>query len=295
VAAADGPAPGGEVDLADRPGTPLLVELLSSRPLELDRPALLRAFDRWTGKVGVPEGAPGFVVFHGDFVGDYADAQGVPAQTCLLTPEATGDDERLQRSLGHTYGWPAAREVVSRCRHALLLASVMGGTLPPARRLALLTGALRAVLDVLPVEALHWASTERVVEPRAFLEAAGNDVALFEGPMNVRLFRVDDGRVPGETLMDTLGLRTFGVPDLQLHYVASGPGVEGGLEPGRVAALLYDTARSLFERGDVQAGHTVQGLVGEERWACRHERALAAPGRLVLDIDPGRHGPPRGR
>jgi hypothetical protein len=289
---------GPEGDLADHPGTPLLVELLSSRPLELDRARLVAAFDRWTGKVAAPEDAPGFVVFHGDFVGDYADAKGVPAQTCLLVPDAKGlpaDDERVQRSLGHTYGWPEAREVVSRCRHTLLLASLMTGALPPARRLALITGALRAVIDVLPVEALHWAATERVVEPRAFLQAAKDEVALFEGPMNVRLFRID-GRAPGETLMDTLGLRTFGLPDLQLHYVASGPGVEGGLEPGRVAALLYDTARHLFERGDVlESGHTVPGLVGDERWPCQHERALAAPRRLVLDIDPGAHGPPRKR
>lgn len=283
---------------SDRPGTPLLVELLSSRPLELDRARLVDAFARWTGTIAAPEDAPGFVVFHRDFTGDYADAKGVPAQTCLLVPDTQGppaDDERVQRSLGHTYGWPGAREAVGRCRHSLLLASLMTGALPPARRLDLITGALRAVLDVLPVEALHWAATERVVEPRAFLQAANDEVALFEGPMNVRLFRVD-GRAPGETLMDTLGLRTFGLPDLQCHYVASGPGVEGGLEPGRVAALLYDTGRHLFERGDViESGHTVPGLVGEERWRCQHERALAAPERLVLDIDPGAHGPPRGR
>lgn len=295
----DAPTPGdAAADLADRAGAPLLVELLSSRPFVLDRAALLRAFDRWTGKIASPEDAPGFMVFHGDFVGDYADRQGVPAQTCLLAPDKAGlpaDDERVQRSLGHTYGWPEARAVVGRCRHTLLLASLMTGTLPPARRLELITGALRAVLDVLPVEALHWAATERVVEPRAFLQAAKDEVALFEGPMNVRLFRVD-GRAPGETLMDTLGLRTFGVPDLQLHFVASGDGVVGGLEPGRVAALLYDTGKYLFEHGDViESGHTVQGLVGDERWPCQHERALAAPSRLVLDIDPGAHGPPRGR
>lgn len=293
----DAPAPDAGA-LADLPGSPLLVELLSSRPLVIAREPLLAALGRWTGEVATAEGAPGLLVFHGDFVGEYEGGEQVPAQTCLLTPERPGlpsEDELVQRSLGHTYGWPEAHEVVARCRHSLLLASLMTGTLPPARRLELITGALRAVLDVLPVEALHWASSERVVEPRAFLQAAKDDVALFEGPMNVRLFRVD-GRARGETLMDTLGLRTFGVPDLQLHYVASGPGVEGGLEPGRVAALLYDTGKYLFERGDViESGHTVQGLVGEERWPCQHERSLARPERLVLDIDPGAHGPPRRR
>ncbi len=95
---------------------------------------------------------------------------------------------------------------------------------------------------------------------------------------NVRLFRVDDR--PGEIVMDTLGLAALGVPDLQCHFK--------GLEVSRLAGFLRGVGTYVFEKGDVIGdGNTVQGLEPSQRWACRHEMALIAPARVVIDIDPG--------
>jgi hypothetical protein len=99
-----------------------------------------------------------------------------------------------------------------------------------------------------------------------------------DAALNARLFRVDDR--PGEIVMDTLGLAALGVPDLQCHFK--------GLEAGRVAGFLRGVGTYVFENGDVIGdGNTVQGLEPSQRWACRHEMALIAPARVVIDIDPG--------
>jgi len=45
------------------------------------------------------------------------------------------------------------------------------------------------------------------------------------------------------------------------------------------------TAAYILEHGDViEDGHTIAGPGGEEHWHCRHETALVAPERTVLDI-----------
>jgi hypothetical protein len=161
-------------------------------------------------------------------------------------------------------------------------------------RLDLISGAVLAVLETHDgIEALHWPLAERVVSPDTFREEASAGRAIFTGPLNVRLFRIE-GRAPGETVMDTLGMRPFWLPDLQVHFFAREPGVERGLDPGEVAGFLYNAAKYLFDAGDViEDGNTIEGLPRGVRWRCRHELSLTSPRRLVLDVDPFPGGPAR--
>ena len=102
---------------------------------------------------------------------------------------------------------------------------------------------------------------------------------MFMCHLNVRLFRIENGAA-GDTIMDTRGLAALGLPDVQMHF--------RDLDPGRVAALLYNYARYLNEHGDcINDGETIDGATPGTRWRCRHEMSLVPPERLVLDIDPG--------
>jgi Domain of unknown function (DUF4261) len=98
------------------------------------------------------------------------------------------------------------------------------------------------------------------------------------GLLNVRLFRVEGSNQ--DVVMDTLGLHVFGLPDLQCHC--------HDLELPRLAAYLRNAGNYIFERGDViRDGDTIEGMHPGEKWRCLQERALIAPGRLVIDLDPG--------
>jgi hypothetical protein len=150
---------------------------------------------------------------------------------------------------------------------------------PRDHRLDRLDCFLRAVITSSPPLALHWLGSERVVEPSAYLATTRLVDRLATGFVNVRLFRVE-GRRPGECVMDTLGLASFGLPDLQCHFV--------GLETEKVATVLYNYAGYVFEEGDVlEDGNTVEGAVPGSKWRCRHEMALVGPERPVIDFHPG--------
>ena len=149
------------------------------------------------------------------------------------------------------------------------------------KRMHLFQRGLLAISEALQPEAIHCHHCERMVRPSALRKASGaaDPLALAMLALNVRVFRIEN-QAKGDTLMDTRGLAARFLPDLQMHF--------RGLEPGRVAAHLFNTARYIFERGDcIGDGQTIDGFKPEDRWRCQHEVAMVGPKRIVLDIDPG--------
>ncbi|QEH35969.1 hypothetical protein OJF2_45270 [Aquisphaera giovannonii] len=259
------------------------VELLFEWEPTLDADELLRAVRERRPSaelMGRPDEATTLGFAHPDLPVRMKDGS-IPAQTHLLWTEKPFEfTEIAEEDLGQSWQFPEAREVVGLCRHRLLLTDLMSSPLPPADRLGVFEDVLAGVLRVLPASAIHWRPTGQFIDPDAYLQGydKGGAARFFAGALNVRFYNVQDA--PGDVLMDTLGLGALGLPDLQCHY--------RGLEPGRVAAMLANTAYYVFERGDViEDGHTVEGPAPGSRWRCRHEESLLKPSRVVLDIDPG--------
>lgn len=189
-------------------------------------------------------------------------------------------DDAVSNDLGQSWSFPGVAEVVGRCRSRLLVTDMLASLLEPKQRLELFLAALAGVLEVVPALAVHWQPTGQFIDPSRFLDAyeEGGATRFFAGSLNVRFYQISNA--PGDMIMDTLGLTALGLPDLQCHF--------RGLEPGRVAAVLHDTAYYLYERGDIIGdGHTVEGATTGRRWRCQHERSILPPSRAVLDLDPG--------
>ncbi|MNT93939.1 hypothetical protein D3C72_2355210 [compost metagenome] len=48
----------------------------------------------------------------------------------------------------------------------------------------------------------------------------------------------------------------------------------------------------LIQHGDViQDGHTLTSIDGQHKWPCCHEEAVAAPERVVVDVEAGDRPP----
>ncbi len=224
----------------------------------------------------------GWHVFHTAHPVSFSDGS-APAQTLLAPTDAALDPAALAPLLQQTWDWAEAEATLARCRHQAMLTDLLARTLDPLPRLQLFTAVLEAVVRSTRPLAIAWHPAGKLVAPEAFLAACEDPVQRARQGLNVRLFNIQQ-RQPGETLMDVVGLAPLGLPDPQLHFV--------DLEPGRVAGLLYGLAGYLLEKGDViEDGHTIEAFAPEPdastRWRCQHEKALVAPERMVLDIDPG--------
>ena len=266
----------------DGPASAYAIFLLYERAPAIGRDELLAALRERCGAVDEMARGGDAPLLHYGFPATearFADGRSVPVQALVLPPTAMPGDDVMEQPLQQSWDWPEARAVAARCTAAVGVADFLCSTLHRRDRLRLFQAVVSAVLAVAPCLAIHWRPSQRLVEPDGYRRARLDGSDPLYPAVNARLFRVENSE-QGDTVMDTLGLAALGVPDLQCHF--------RGLDCGKVAAMLLDSADYLFEHGDVIAdGHTIQGLAPEQRWRCRHEDALVGPPRVVLDLDPG--------
>ena len=264
----------------DDSGGPLMVRLLYRERPPLNEINLLQTMREHCGRVDPHKLDKHMLVFMLlDHVVTYSEGA-VPAQATIVLEDPPLDLGKFASALQQSWDWKEARSTVAECRAGILVADLLAGALPYKERLALFQNVILSVLQCAPCQAMHWIRSECVVNPEAYLRSkAPDDYDPIFPAINVRLFNITN-RGPGEVLMDSVGLATLGVPDVQCHFV--------GLDPTAVARMLFNTAYYLFDRGDVIGdGHTVEGILPGQRWRCQHEDALLPPHRVVLDINPG--------
>jgi hypothetical protein len=220
------------------------------------------------------------LIAHENHVFEFKDGQKVHALTAIARGNPV-DPARFTAALHQTFDWPEARQVVARASHQLVVAEMMARVFEPSARVKMFYNVLLQLVEIAPPLAIHCHHSERILNPAKVIEASGssNDIERMSPFLNVRLFRISNGQ-DGELLMDTRGLAALGLPDLQIHF--------RNLEAGRVAGLLYNSALYIYSNGDcIKDGHTIQGLGPDQKWRCRHEAAILAPKRIVIDLDPG--------
>jgi hypothetical protein len=258
------------------------VELLYHRSLDFDRRrwlAQLQAQGREVEEVGAGRKPGTFVVAYPTLT--WADLDGrrqTPLTLFAFTTEPL-PYEQLRPALQQTWDWLEAKATVAAHQAVVRIADFHAAGLDVRTRLALMHGAVSAVLASTPCEAIHWQASQYLVPPNRYLAARQQgDDPIFPA-IHVRHFAIYDP-LADEHVSDTLGLATFNLPDVQCHY--------SGLERTEVASILRRVAYVLFAQGDVLAdGDLVAGMATDHPWRCHRRLALTPPVRDVIDLDPG--------
>ena len=100
--------------------------------------------------------------------------------------------------------------------------------------------------------------------------------------VNVRFFNIEGTE---DMLIDTVGMSTLFLPDLQYHF--------HDMDPNWVVNHAYNVASYILANDNpIQDGETVDGVENgqmsrEFQWKCQYEDALIQPPRGVLDINMG--------
>lgn len=186
--------------------------------------------------------------------------------------------EMLRPALQQAWDWPDANSIVAAHQGVIRIADFHADELEPRTRLALMHGAVEAMLAMAPCVAIHWRASQCVTPLHQYLAARSHEQDAIFPAVHVRHF--DELESLGkETVSDTLGLAALGLPDLQCHYT--------DLDRADVAHLLQRIARVLFAQGNVLAdGDTVAGLPAGELWPCRRGLAHVGPVRDVIRLAP---------
>ncbi len=219
------------------------------------------------------------LIAHHDCVSEFSDGK-VPAQTALLLTLDKPKRDLLSPSLMQTYRWGEAEEVARRCTHEFLTTELMARTLAPQARARIFHNVVATLVTTAPPIAIQCMHSHCLINPQTIKHCDD----FFNTPdltlvFNIRMFRIGDAR-PNTFVMDTCGLATLGLPDLQIHFQ--------DLDTNEIATFLYNLGHYIFQHGDcIEDGHTVQGLAEDQKWRCQHEMAMIGPKRIVIDVDAG--------
>jgi len=259
------------------------VELLYEGPPALEPGAVLEALREACGAVEPVSLPPAARSLAFQFPGHRLTGKGGPAfpRIVMVTTEKPVAQRARQAALTQSWEWPGADDALSRAQATLLVTDVASSGPPYRERLELFQDALLSVIDQAMPVALHWIPSGKFVDPAAYplSQRPGDDYDPLFGAVNVRLFRAP-AESAQESIMDTLGLSALGLRDFQCHVL--------GQDGESVARVLHNTARYLYEKGDVlEEGHTVPGITPEEPWVCRLGKVLVPPLRRVIDVFPG--------
>ncbi|MBB3111114.1 hypothetical protein FHS18_003182 [Paenibacillus phyllosphaerae] len=219
--------------------------------------------------------------FFRDYKVSFAEGE-LPAQIAIMLPYDQVHEERgFEASLSQSWRWQEAHSTVDGCKTCMLVTDLMAAGMDYKLRMKLFQKALHAIVEACDCKAVHFRLSEQFIAREDYLSnnpgAADYDILL--GILNVRLFRMEGAE--SEIVMDTLGLASIGLPDLQVQYK--------GAEVTEMAKRLYAYGDELYANGDViPDGGTLEGL-GGERWTCSRDIALMEPKRNVIDIVPGQY------
>jgi hypothetical protein len=264
--------------------TPYTLQFLLEGRDTIDRDRLLEALKHHCGNVEAMDPASDLLAFaHTDHKIRFQEGM-MPAQCMFTQPEDLSNVvELLRPSLTQTWDWKDVEQVVSRCKTVVNATDMLAGPLNRRVRLQLAHGMALALLDVLPVLAIHWLPSQRLVDPAFYKEGVEQGHLLVPSAVNVRMFKLEGTE---QRVMDTMGLRGFGLPDLQCHFV--------NVDPMRVGVFLYECAEFVFERGDIiKPNDTIQGFEPSQKFRCSRGTSMVEPSRLVIDIQPGEFAAPR--
>lgn len=177
-------------------------------------------------------------------------------------------------------------KIFEECQYQVVAIDMLAAALPALERANLDADFLDALAELYPTcEAFYFHNCGKLflVEDVRSHQIEGPDRFIRFG-VNVRFFNIQGTE---DMLIDTVGMSTLFLPDLQYHF--------HGMDPNLVVNHAYNVASYILEHDNpIQDDETIDGIKDgdmsrEIQWKCQYEDALIQPPRAVLDINMGEY------
>lgn len=271
-----------------RPGGPFLIQLFFKEPVTMPENARMTAvMERHCGRVECfcHDGKmAGFAAQ--DHMAQFKDGA-VPVQLMVMSCdsfEGDGFDPFLKSQM-----WDCMEDrerVFAECKYQVLATDMLGAGLPAKERAELDMDFMQALAELYPsCEAFYFQNSGKL-----FLAEQIRDHQLpredrfIHFAVNARFFNIQG---TDDMLVDTLGMGTLFLPDIQYHF--------HGMDPNWVVSHAYNIASYILQHENpINGGDTIDGVDNgsmsrDVQWRCQYEEALIQPAREVIDINMGEY------
>ncbi|HJB22040.1 MAG TPA: DUF4261 domain-containing protein [Candidatus Fournierella merdavium] len=271
-----------------RPGGPFLIQMLFKEPVPMpDKESMTAVMQRHIGAVECfhcDTKMAGFTAL--EHIAEFKEGK-APVQLMVMGCnefKGKGFDAFLVSQM-----WDCQKDrerILRECKYQVVATDMLAGALPALERANLDADFVEALAELYPgCEAFFFQNCGKLLlaEDVRSHQIEGPDRFIRFG-VNVRFFNIQGTE---DKIIDTVGMSTLCLPDLQYHF--------RGMNPNWVVNHAYNVASYILEYDNpIQDGETIDGVADgqmsqEIQWVCRYEDALIQPPRAVLDINMGEY------
>ncbi len=181
---------------------------------------------------------------------------------------------------------PEHEEILSKCRYQVVAGDMLAEGMTHKERADMLMNFLEALLELYPeCRAVYFENSGKLFTKKKIQRAnIEKDERFIYYAVNIRLFNVRESE---EVLVDTIGMQTLSLPDLQYHFK--------GIDPNLIMEHAYNVLSLMYMNGAViNDGDTIDGiqdgeLCEEVQWECHYTQSKVQPARRVIDFKTGEY------
>ncbi len=264
------------------PGAVFIMSLLMKKPPEIpNKESITEILQKYLGEIDcfAHDGKTAGVAVK-KYTAEFKDAS-MPPQLFI-----TGGnfDAGTINDLYRSQMWDCRNDserILSECNYQIIATDMMAATLPAHDRADMLMDYLEALMELFPeCEAVYFHNSGKMFLSEQIREhEIPKEDRFIYFAVNARLFNIQGS---DSMIVDTLGMSTLFLPDLQYHF--------HGMDPNQVVNHAYNMASYIFANDNpIKDGDTIDSIENGEmnmavQWQCHYEDALIQPARQVIDV-----------
>lgn len=271
-----------------RPGGPFVIQILFKEPVEMpDKAHIASVMEKHIGSVDCfchDEKMAGFASL--EHMAEFKDGS-APVQLMIIGChdfKGNGFDAFHMSQM-----WDCQQDkdrIFKECQYQIVATDMLAAALPSLERAQLDMDFVDALAEIFPTsEAFYFQNCGKL-----FLssDVRTHNMEGFQRfihfGVNARFFNIQD---TDDMIVDTVGMSTLFLPDLQYHF--------HGIDPNCIVEHAYNVCSYILENDDpIKDNDTIDGwadgrISQDIQWKCQYEDSLIQPFRGVLDINMGEY------
>lgn len=276
-------------DTSVRPGGLFFIELLMAEHFDMpDRDTMVEVLTKHLGPVDCFDhrrDSAGFAPQNYKVHYEDNDADIPPT---LMVTNCEKIDKPVLDDFDRSQVWdcPNVDELLAECQYRVFATDMLASGLAAKERADMLVKYVDALLELYPsCKAVVFGLSRKFLSRETIENHPDKDVTRFiYYAVNVRYFSIQG---TDDMMVDSLGMSTLFLPDLQYHF--------HGMNPDDVVIHAYNVLYYIFEHDNpIGDGETIAGLENGDmssdiQWKVQYEDSLIQPVREVLDINMGEY------
>ena len=271
-------------DLGERPGSVFVIRLLMGKPCDMpNRDNMIEIMNKHLENVECMHYDKKVV----DFVSKkylIKNEKEIDLPVHLLISECVEINEPIMDDIAKTQLWDVENgiDILDSCNYQVVATDFLADFLNYKDRANMLVEYIEALVELYPTcKAVVFDTSKKMLKREDIVNCKiSKEHRFIHYAVNMRYFNITG---TNDMLVDTLGMSTLFMPDLQYHFHA--------INPDQIINHAYSYLKYIFDNEKKKKnGDTIDGLKNKDsnnitKWKLQYEDSLIQPIREVIDVN----------